>query len=117
MWASRLACLEDEVEDDDAELFVAAICPGQLRTAVIGGELEARVRCPFSRGKRERETPRGESRAGGREKVERGVRLIHPEAAAGGEGVDAREGDASMARVATGDARKTTQETFVQSPL
>ena len=44
------------------------------------------------------------------------MHLIHPEAAAGGEGVDAREGDASMARVTTGNARKTTQETFVQSP-
>ena len=91
-WASRLACLEDEVEDDDAELFVAAICPGQLRTAVIGGELEARVRCPFSRGKRERETPRGESRAGGRESARGRGRLIHAELRPGSNGSRGKQG-------------------------
>ena len=49
--ASRQAFFGEDVEDDDAELFVAAICPGQLRTTVIGGELEARVRCTFVCGK------------------------------------------------------------------
>ena len=35
--ASRQAFFGEDVEDDNAELFVAAICPGQLRTTASGG--------------------------------------------------------------------------------